>query len=363
MSALSPVALLLRNSARAVPKGPTAQRHARSIRLSLTLARNAPKSNSFFATSLQLYLRSHTTYVSAEILPVTKPASHDSMMKHVGNGLRLTRPDLETDPARGYHAGKAGDYSTVHVEAVGPAVKRHKRVKAAHLGCQSRDLRGGDVGRIAHDEIERTADARERTRCSRLARSATPCLRGVVSGHRQRRALDVGAECPSPRELAEQRDEHRARADADVEDAQRLRRASPSRSTNSSAFRSPSPCRGADRASPARWRSAPEEFALAQNARHRLARDAAGAQQRSSARARQSRSFASGAAITSARPCRWRPPKPTRVDPWRLDGGGGKAARGEAVQLAGRSTRRLALRSDQAAHDSSSPRARSPGAR
>ena len=70
MSALAPALLVLRNPS--LCAGPTTEaQHTINTAANQRVARNEGKSNSFFAASLQLYLRGHRTLVASEIAPYT----------------------------------------------------------------------------------------------------------------------------------------------------------------------------------------------------------------------------------------------------------------------------------------------------
>ena len=326
--------------ARAVPQGSTPKRDARSIRLTYTLARNAAKSNSLFATSLQLYLHGHTARVATEIAAGTQHSLPRSSRRKLASmsrdGIGLSGTHLEHDPARTAPRGRARGLSRGTCRG-----HRHRR-RGPPSGSKSRtsapgrrSRADGDVGRVADDEIERTLDAVERIALRERARARqTPWRRAFAGGHVERLGADVRADAASP---AAARPSSVTSRQPEPVPTSRMR-SGPRRASlrcvhdRRAPPRSASRCRGAGRASPARRaKRAPVRTrarpGCARPARARSAAQAAPARRRQ----RRPQTHRSGRAISSAAPSPVaRPRKQARIDARRLDAGVGERARSAA---------------------------------
>lgn len=121
MSALAPALLVLRNPSSCGSVDPTTEaRRTINTAADPRVARNEGKSNPFFATSLQLYLRGHRTLVASEIPPYThrSNARPCDLAQHTFHPAGLPRPDLKQHPSARYYAAQLRDHLSVNFEPV-----------------------------------------------------------------------------------------------------------------------------------------------------------------------------------------------------------------------------------------------------
>ena len=78
-------------------------------------------------------------------------------MSATARSLALT--DLDEPCPRAKQPGKLRQESAIDLQAIGTAVQRPARLPPPHLRLQPLELGRRKVGRIAHDQVERTAHA------------------------------------------------------------------------------------------------------------------------------------------------------------------------------------------------------------
>ena len=118
-------------------------------------------------------------------------------------------------------AGRLSRDGAIGGKAVGAAVERAAGI-VADLRRKPRDVAARDIGRVGHDQIERPRQrraeiARRKVRARVQARAAAALSRAVTSASR----ADVGADAGRVRQFGQERQQERARAGAEIGDAQR----------------------------------------------------------------------------------------------------------------------------------------------
>ena len=97
------------------------------------------------------------------------------------------------------------------------------RVVLAHLGCECRDVLGRDIGRIGNDKIELPLKRRGVVARDEIRASAKFKPLRIAARHIERIRGDVGADAVRVWQFGKERKQDRARAGAEIGDAQRAR--------------------------------------------------------------------------------------------------------------------------------------------
>ena len=125
-------------------------------------------------------------------------------------------------PARCKQPPCVGGDRPIGIEPVEPAIERAARIVVAHLGRQRRDVARAHIGRVGDDQVERSRRAPRRNRRRRTPRGPPSRVPRALSRAQARAAvLDIGADAEGFRQFGQQREQERARAGAEIGDAQR----------------------------------------------------------------------------------------------------------------------------------------------
>ena len=112
----------------------------------------------------------------------------------------------------------AGARIAIGIQPVGAAVEGQARFVVAHLRVQPLDLRGGDIGRVGHHQVEAGGLQAGRPVGSQQRRAAGEAeIGGVLPRHRQRLLGNIDAEADGGGPLRQNREKEGAGADAEIE--------------------------------------------------------------------------------------------------------------------------------------------------
>src|ERR1051325_11386699 len=109
--------------------------------------------------------------------------------------LGLAVAKFEHDFSAGVEEGASlGGEAAEKVQTVGAAIERRERVVGADFGLERFDFRGGDVGRVADDEVQPRARRQggKAIALRELYAVGEAMARGVLPGHFEGRGRDVG---------------------------------------------------------------------------------------------------------------------------------------------------------------------------
>ena len=135
--------------------------------------------------------------------------------------IGLAGADFDKEPAR--RRKQPGDLRrqrAVGVEPVGAAVEREPRVVLPDLARQAGDVAAGNVGRIGDDQIEGPFEALGPVGDANLDPRDEAERLEIGVRLRRRAGAEIDADAARGGKFAQQRREQRARADAEIDDAQ-----------------------------------------------------------------------------------------------------------------------------------------------
>ena len=145
-------------------------------------------------------------------------APGNTALDQCGDGVGVARGDLEHQSRRGDTLANRRQQCAVGVEAILTTEQSVARLEVTHVAIHRLELLGGDVGRVADDEVEPSVE-RIRPRGLDKGDVDVECHR-VGSGHVERRATDVGRDHAHAGDLGGKRDRDAAAPGPEVGDTQ-----------------------------------------------------------------------------------------------------------------------------------------------